>query len=267
LPEEKRGGAMLAYDRYYGAIAQAAAEMADLVPGTDPATRVPTCPDWTFADLVAHVGRAHRWAITIVERRATEFVPFDQIDDLAVPEDLVGRAEWLRKGAWHLAHTIADVGPETPVWSWADAGHAGFWARRMAHETSIHSADAALTAGRTVSLPADLSADGISEGLGFIASHVVAERKPSLAALRGNGETLHFHSTDGWLGRDGEWFVNRNPDGVEWRHGHGKADVAVRGDAADLALLLTRRIPLDSPAIEVLGDRALMEHWLSNTAF
>jgi hypothetical protein len=43
--------------------------------------------------------------------------------------------------------------------------------------------------------------------------------------------------------------------------------VAVRGNAADLYLLLSRRAPRDSGAVEVLGDRAILDHWLDNSAF
>jgi uncharacterized protein (TIGR03083 family) len=254
---------MLSYVRYYGAIAQAAAETAELVQKTDRSQPVPTCPDWTFADLVAHLGAGHRWVTSMVSQHVTEALPHEAIPDSTPPDDPAEAAEWLRDGALRLIETIRDEGPESSVWTLTGEHRAGFWARRMAHETSVHSADAALTAGRTVTLPADLSADGISEWLGLL-TFAAAGMRP---ALRGTGETMHFHSTDGWLGRDGEWFVRRTPEGIDWEHGHAKADVAVRGDAADLMLLLTRRLPLDSPSIEVLGDRAVLEYWLANTAF
>jgi hypothetical protein len=46
---------------------------------------------------------------------------------------------------------------------------------------------------------------------------------------------------------------------------HTKADVAVRGPAADLLLVLTRRRPLDTaPTLELQGDRALFEHWIGH---
>jgi hypothetical protein len=172
----------------------------------------------------------------------------------------------LRDGARRLAEAIHAAGPATPVWSFAPDQTAGFWARRMAHETTIHAADALYTAGRKVSIPADLSADGVSEWLGMLT--VAAERgHRHFAELRGTGETLHFHSTDGWLGKDGEWLVRRTPDGLEVERGHARGDVAVRADAADLHLLLARRIGPDAPGVEILGDRALFDHWLEHTVF
>lgn len=250
-------------DRYYGGIAQATSEFADLVPGTAPERPVPTCPDWTFGDLVAHLGGFHRWVAAIVDRRSLEPLPYDSVDGVTPPEDPAKQGDWLRDGAMQLVRALQEAGPEAPVWMFLPDQRAGVWARRAAHETSVHSVDAALTAERRVSLPADLSADGISEGLDLLA--LSAER--NTRDLRGNGETLHFHSRDGWLGRDGEWFVRRLPAGLEWTHGHEKADVAVRGNAADLLLVLTRRVAPDAAEVEVLGDRALFEHWLANTAF
>jgi uncharacterized protein (TIGR03083 family) len=253
----------LTSDRYYGGIAQAASEFADLVPDTDPDRRVPTCPEWTFGQLVAHLGRAHRWVAAMVDLRTPQPLPSDSVDDVVPPDDPAKQGDWLRDGAMLVVRALQEAGPDAAMWTFGPDGRAGFWARRMAHETVAHGVDAALTAERRVSLPADLSADGVSEGLDLLASSAAGGHRD----LRGHGETLHFHSTDGWLGRDGEWFVRRTPVGIEWEHGHGKADVAVRGNAADLYLLLSRRAPRDSGAVEVLGDRAILDHWLDNSAF
>ncbi|MCW2568164.1 MAG: hypothetical protein JWN54_2261 [Mycobacterium sp.] len=250
-------------DRYYGGIAQATSEFADLIPDTDPARPVPTCPEWTFADLVAHLGRGHRWIAAMVERRTPQQLPVEAVDDRTPPEDPAKQAGWIRDGAMLAVRALQEAGPDAPMWTFTPDRRAGFWLRRLAHETSAHGVDAALTAGKRVSLPADLSADGVSEVLDLLTYLVGSGR----GELRGNGESLHFHSTDGWLGRDGEWFVRRTPDGIEWEHGHGKADVAVRGNAADLFLLLSRRAPRDSGAVEVLGERAVLDHWLDNSAF
>jgi hypothetical protein len=61
--------------------------------------------------------------------------------------------------------------------------------------------------------------------------------------------------------------VTRTPSGVTVARGHGKADVAVRGPAASLLLILTRRLPPTDPAVEVLGERTLLTHWLQHTPF
>ena len=89
-----------------------------------------------------------------------------------------------------------------------------------------------------------------------------AEYETPFRSLRGDGETLHFHATDV---DSGEWLATRTPEGVTWEDGHAKADVAVRGPAADLLLVLNRRW---SPArVEVLGDAALLDHWIEHSKF
>jgi len=71
------------------------------------------------------------------------------------------------------------------------------------------------------------------------------------------------------LSGTGEWLVTRTPSGVTVArgHGHGQADVAVRGPAASLLLVLTRRLPPSDPGIEILGEQALLIHWLQHTPF
>jgi hypothetical protein len=41
----------------------------------------------------------------------------------------------------------------------------------------------------------------------------------------------------------------------------------VRGPAALLLLVLLRRLPASQPGVAVLGDQALLAHWLRHTPF
>ncbi|HYJ71464.1 MAG TPA: hypothetical protein VE265_03190, partial [Actinomycetota bacterium] len=77
--------------------------------------------------------------------------------------------------------------------------------------------------------------------------------------------TLHFHATDTDLGAAGEWLVGRTPSGVEGEHRHDQGDVAVRGPAMDLLLVLSRRAALDGSRLGVSGDRRLLAHWLEHS--
>ncbi|HTC81963.1 MAG TPA: maleylpyruvate isomerase N-terminal domain-containing protein, partial [Acidimicrobiia bacterium] len=56
------------------AVRSNAALLADAVRTAGPAAPVPTCPEWTAADLLAHVSRVHRWVTEIVESKAQERV-------------------------------------------------------------------------------------------------------------------------------------------------------------------------------------------------
>jgi len=127
-----------------------------------------------------------------------------------------------------------------------------------------------LATGRDVDLAPDVAADGIDEWLARIAADtggIIAPARAAAQDLRGDGQSLHFHATGPGLSGTGEWFVTRPPSGVTVASGHGRADVAVRGAAASLLLVLTRRLPPTDPAIEVLGERALLIHWLRHTPF
>jgi uncharacterized damage-inducible protein DinB len=66
------------------------------------------------------------------------------------------------------------------------------------------------------------------------------------------------HTTDA----DGEWLVTEADDRLQVSHGHTKADAAARGSAADLLLLLWRRI---HRPIDVHGDQAVLDRLVART--
>jgi uncharacterized protein (TIGR03083 family) len=254
-------------DRYLDAIAAQSALFAEALAGADVQQRVPTCPDWTLYQLVEHVGQVHRWATAIVTRPAITPPDRRELNATAAPQDADGLATWLRDGAGALVDAIRAADPQTPVWSWAGDHTIGFWARRMAHETAVHRADAELALGREFTLEADLATDAISEWLGVLSLPQAVEHRPELAELRGEGQILHLHSTDPGLGEAGEWIVRRTPSGPVWEHGHTEGDVAVRGPVVYLLLVMMRRVPPSDAPIDVLGDASVMAHWLAHTGF
>jgi uncharacterized protein (TIGR03083 family) len=207
---------------------------------------VPSCDGWNVADLLSHQGRLHHWVTGIV--KAGGATPTDHWSKLETPgPDAIFR--WYEQGVGDLASVLDAAGPDAPAWSWTGDHRAGMWARRMAHETSIHRWDAQLAAGAPQALDHFLAADGVSEVFDVIAYRRGAER------VRGNGETIHLHCTDA----EGEWLVRLDPDGVHTTKEHAKGDVAARGSASDLFLFVWGRITPD--ALEVFGDRALLERW------
>jgi uncharacterized protein (TIGR03083 family) len=250
--------ATIGLERLSWSIRDDTAALAGLAAEVDESCRVPTCPGWTFRQLVTHVGRAQRWAATIVERRSAEFIAFRDVPDGKLPADPESRPGWLNAGARQLIEAISD-GADERVWTTIGMGPGSFWARRMAHETTVHLADAQLAVGRDVGRDPDVAADGVDEWLGLL-----ARGAPS---LRGDGQTLHFHATDEGLDGRGEWLARRTPAGVTVDRGHARADVAVRGSAGRLLFVLTRRLPASDPEVEVLGDAALLAHWLGHTPY
>jgi uncharacterized protein (TIGR03083 family) len=248
-------------DRFSAWLRACTADLARIIDG-DLDRAVPTCPGWTFRQLATHLGRGHRWAAQIVATRATAPVPMREVADGKLPEDPARHAAWLNAGADQVIDAVRAAGGDL-VWTMTGMRPAGFWLRRRAHEAAVHLADAQLAAGQDVDLLPGLAADGVDEWLGLIAAGTADPARD----LRGDGQSLHFHATDPGLTGTGEWLITRTPAGITVEHGHGKADVAVRGPAADLLLVLTRRLPPSAPGVDIFGEQALLTHWLDHTPF
>lgn len=254
-------------EHYRAAFDTAADRVVELARTADPTAVVETTGGWPMARLIKHIGGAHRWAAEIVATKAPTPVNPKDLPDREMPEDPEGRGEWIRRGADGLLAAFDSTPADTPVWSWAGERPASFWIRRMLHETEVHRCDGEIAVGIDPQIAPDVAADGLSEWLGFVAAQSLIAVRPEHDRLRGTGETLHFHATDDGLGEAGEWMVHRNPDGVEWEHGHGKGDLAVRGPASRLLLVLMNRLPADHPDLTFFGDEALLTHWLANAKF
>jgi uncharacterized protein (TIGR03083 family) len=255
-------------DRFFTELRACTAELARIIDG-DLERPVPTCPGWTFRQLATHLGRGHRWAAQIVATRATAPIPLREVADGKLPEDPARHTHWLNAGAAQVIEAVTAAGSDL-VWTPAGIRPASFWARRRAHEAAVHLADAQLAAGRDVDLAPDAAADGVDEWLALIVAGTEGTTdlaRARVQELRGDSQSLHFHATDPGLSSTGEWLVIRTPSGVTVQHGHAKADVAVRGPAAGLLLVLTRRLPPSDPAVEILGQQALLTHWLQHTPF
>ncbi|MEU4252644.1 maleylpyruvate isomerase family mycothiol-dependent enzyme [Amycolatopsis sp. NPDC026612] len=253
----------LSHDRLAEALVTEAELFGTTIAGAGPDVRVPTCPEWTLRELTCHVGLAYHKSAAIIAGRPTGYVPFDAVtvDD---PPGFEALGDWLLDGAERLVAVVAEVGPETPTSTWSPDRRAGFWTRRLTHETVVHRADAAFATGAPYDVDADVAADGISEGLDLAAvfsrlGHPALDR----TSLRGTGETLLFHATGSGL----RWLVRRTPSGAEVSHEAAEADVVVEGRAADLLLALTERLAADDRRLTVSGDAALFRHWRENTRF
>ncbi|MFJ9055828.1 maleylpyruvate isomerase family mycothiol-dependent enzyme [Streptomyces sp. NPDC102409] len=255
----------LAHARYCDEIVAQTDRLGALITDAGLSRRVPTCPDWNLRELVLHVGGAHRWAGEIVRRRAADEVPDDQVPGTGGPAggDAAALRAWLAEGAAATAEALREAGPDTGVWTWAWERRTAFWARRMAHETAVHRADAALATGTAYEVAPDLAADTITEWLQIVA-FAQAEGDPEAAELSGGERSLHLHATDV---PGAEWLIEFGEDGFTWRHAHAKATVALRGPLTGLMLAFNRRQKPDEGGLEVLGDRGLLDFWLDRSSF
>src|SRR5690606_42076637 len=56
------------------------ARFVEVTRGADPTTPVPTCGDWTLADLLRHAGEVYRWAGMTVAQASPARIPRDELD-------------------------------------------------------------------------------------------------------------------------------------------------------------------------------------------
>ena len=246
---------MLGLGSYLGSLQRSAGALADAVSTASAETPVPSCPEWALADLVHHLGIHHRWVLANLGRSPDEgMAPFEGIEG---PPEWSGAAEWIRAGVDVLAVRLADSGLGATCWTWEGSFVSGFWARRTAHETEIHGWDGTNAAGAPLSIDPAPASDGIDEWLSFAATM-------PRGGVRGDGQTMHVHCTD----VDGEWVVRLGADRLEVAREHAKSDVALRGPAADLFLVLTRRLdPGSTPGVELVGDESVFELWYDRAKF
>lgn len=220
------------------AVRSEAAALATAAEAAGPTAPVPTCPGWDVAELVGHLGVVHRWARSVLAGSPT----FPAVEVPDGPQ----RPDWLRLGASDLADALAASDPGEPAWSWTDDHTVGFWARRQAAETAVHRIDAQLAAaavgaGAVEPVDRELAVDDIDEFLGML----TARREAPVLPATG---TVHLHCTDG----EGEWLVRLDGGRPVVTREHAKGDVALRGTASDLLLVVYGRLPLD--AVETFGD-------------
>ncbi|GAA3439439.1 maleylpyruvate isomerase family mycothiol-dependent enzyme [Kutzneria kofuensis] len=223
----------------------AAAERAGL------AAPVPTCPDWVVRDLLLHLGGVHRWAATIVGQARTEPIDLAEPHDIAdeLPDD-GGLIAWFRDGVTGLVDVLTAAPADLDCWKFMRTAPSGssFWARRQAHETTIHSVDAEAAAGLRSPIPSPLAADGVDEMLcGFLPRnrrlHADEERSVLVSAT---------DTGDNWLVRYGPErpVASRVPAPVD-------ADSTVAGTAEELYLSLWNRRPWHG----LTGDEGLASLW------
>jgi uncharacterized protein (TIGR03083 family) len=245
---------------YCDALEAEVARFVDIVRGGDPATPVPTCPDWSLADLMSHLGGVHRWASHHVAVGARARVSYKEIG-ITPPEEPERLADWVEAGGEPMLETFRAGDPDSPVWGWGGDRHVRFWPRRLVYETVVHGADAAFAVGVEPEIDPAVAADGIDELLSNLPQ--AAYFAPRLDQLRGDGETIGLRSTD----NDDSWTVRLLPAGFAWDWSTGTCDVTVDGSNVDLLLLVYGRLPATDPERFVrYGDEQLLDRFIAGAS-
>ncbi|ARP72586.1 hypothetical protein LK07_25630 [Streptomyces pluripotens] len=262
---------LLTHDRYCDEIARQVVQLRDVVTsGADLSATVPTCPDWSLEDLVRHMGGALRWVDALVRDRAQENIPSDRIPLRGGPEqrgDASALDKWLAETGELVVAALREAGPDTRVWSWQGTSTSGFWARRMANEITVHRADATLAAGLPFEVAPEVATDALDEWLDLTVWFQQRRGDQERYRLDGPTRSIHLHATDADPALNAEWLLEFGADGVRWRRGHEKATVALRGPLTSVLLAFYRRLPLDTPGLDVLGEREVLDFWMSRPVF
>lgn len=247
---------------YLNAIRTESARFGGVLRNLDAAGAVPSCPEWSVADLTWHLAEVQYFWASIVgglldsPESVTEL---DRPQDAALPDLFDVQTT-------RLLEALTSRSLDDGCWSWHDSGHTVGWVlRRQAHEALIHRVDAELAAASPTSVDIELAADGVDEILTVVLD---ATPLPDWASFMPDGSTAMIElpqRSKSWaleLGR----FTGTSPN-----TGSSYDDPALRvisavstptaivtGPAADLDLWLWGRGSLDNVALT--GDRDVVRH-------
>jgi uncharacterized protein (TIGR03083 family) len=211
---------------------------------------VPSCPGWTLADLVTHVGEVYLHKVTVMRD--------GKWPDPWPPEEYatVAPLALLDRGYRELTAEFAARPPDEASLTWFGPDQtAGFWIRRMAQETVVHRMDAQLAAGEPVTpAPDDLAIDGVDEVLKRFVEYGAAKWPEEYETIEGG----HPAGADGTAAvvvtaGPASWTVRPAPASVRVADGGDEGARAVVSATADgmLRWLWGRA---DDSVITVTGD-------------
>ncbi|MGC5029052.1 maleylpyruvate isomerase family mycothiol-dependent enzyme [Micromonospora sp. DT229] len=241
-------------DFWIGALRAEGPAFAAAVAEAPPETPVLSCPGWTVTDMALHLTGIYQWvrAVAGAGRTTAPEQPRSQRPE-PVP-GLTAAQQW-QQAYDDLMVLFDTLDPEAPAWNWApQPKKAGFWPRRMAHETALHRWDAQLAIAAGDPIEAKLAADGVSEVLD---TWLPAGRRAATGQWRG---LVRLSATDAAQ----EWYLRLRGEGVALLdtgtildHDEHHARVHVSGTASDLLLALWGRVSFES--LTVAGDPTLLD--------
>jgi uncharacterized protein (TIGR03083 family) len=253
----------LSYDAYLRHLQAESSRFREVLADCDLDAPVPSCPEWTAADLLWHLGGGevqNFWAWIVAHRPAGH----EGYPEPSRPDSAAGLFEAFDSATAALTAALGSADPADHAWTWGTEQTVGFIARRQAHEALIHRVDAELAAGTSSDLDPALAADGVEECLAVMYGGC----PPWGTFTPGNG-LLRFDIADAgeslWvrLGR----FTGTDPEGATHDEDDLNVvdepgrdpDVVVTGPAGPMDAWLWHRG--DDAAITVAGDRAVYDRF------
>ena len=212
---------------------------------------VPTCPGWNVRTLLAHQAMVHRWATAHVSGADPAALPSQteigkSVDDLHAycVEGLQGLLDALDAAPADLDAMVflRDTPPPRD-----------FWARRQAHETTVHSVDAMAAALGRVPTPdeaaidRDLALDGIDE---LLAGFFTRGRSK---LFDGEAFTMLVAPDDS----DRQWHIHVAENLTISAEPTQPPRLSISGPAAAIYLGLWNR----GDELTLRGDKTVMDRW------
>lgn len=204
--------------------------LAEAATAARPDARVPSCPGLTVAETVRHVGSVCQ-CVTRWLREGSR--PAQWQRDPGPGQSLPGFLTESRDDLLAELHA-RDPASVADTW-WPPDRTAGFWGRRMAHETTVHRTDVQTAAGVDVTdIADDVAADGIDEVLNVWFGHWLTE-----LGVAGTREAAVVFEAG-----ERRWVARAGPDGVlAWRaQRRDTADARVSSSPMQLYLWLWGRV-------------------------
>ncbi|MEU8421534.1 maleylpyruvate isomerase family mycothiol-dependent enzyme [Micromonospora sp. NPDC048835] len=238
-------------DFWIGSLRTEAPAFAAAVAEAPPETPVLSCPGWTVNDLTLHMAGIYLWVSSFVGSGQATQPP--RREELGADPGVNALQLW-QQGYDRLMTLFDGLDPEAPAWNWApQPKKAGFWPRRMAHETAVHRWDAQLAIAAGDPVEAKLAADGVSEVLD---TWLPAGRRQVPGDWHG---VVQLCATDAAQ----DWYLRLRGEGVAlldtatiFDHDDHHARAQVSGTASDLLLALWGRVSFET--LDVVGDRNLL---------
>jgi uncharacterized protein (TIGR03083 family) len=188
---------------------------------------IAACPGWTLRELTEHLGNENLWVATAVREGHPDY--------RRVPAPRAETAEWFGRTCASILDALA-AEHDAPAWTFYPPHTVGFWLRRRTQETMVHLWDAENALGETTPLDTELAVDGVAEVF-----DTFAPRQIDLGRIPRPAAAFRISASD---------------TGHAWTWGPGQPVAEITGPAADLLLLLWKRLPADHPTLTWNGDRA-----------
>lgn len=127
-----------------------AQRFADVLTQADPDARVPTCPDWSAAQLLWHLTGVHRFWAEVLRQdpQGDDAVEALEQDDVPAPATVAEMLPLREQATADLLAQLRTLSDDEARWSWWDPDQTvGFTRRMQTYEAIMHRVDAELAAG------------------------------------------------------------------------------------------------------------------------